>query len=60
MKKLLCAIVALALLVGVATAEGTGDSEAELRVRWEDEDSAVLYAANPGPYDKGEFTVKCK
>ena len=36
------------------------DSEAELRVRWEDEDSAVLYAANPGPYDKGEFTVKCK
>lgn len=33
MKKLLCAIVALALLVGVATAEGTGDSEAELRDR---------------------------
>ena len=33
MKKLLCAIVALALLVGVATAEGTGDGEAALRDR---------------------------
>ena len=36
------------------------DSEAELRVRWEDEDNAELYAANPGPYDRGKFTVKCK
>ena len=36
------------------------DSDATLSVRWEDEDSAALYAQNPGPYDRGEFTVKCK
>ena len=36
------------------------DSDAELRVRWEDEDTAVLYPANPGPFDRGEFRVKCK
>ena len=33
MKKLLCAIIVLALLVSVAAAEGTGDSEAALRDR---------------------------
>ncbi len=38
----------------------SADSEGELRVRWDDEDTATLYLANPGPKDSGEFTVILK
>ena len=36
------------------------DSDTELRVRWDDDDTATLYVDQPGPYDRGEFTVKCE
>lgn len=36
------------------------DSEAQLRVRWDDDATATLYVDEPGPYDRGEFTVKCE
>jgi len=36
------------------------DSDAELRVRWDDNATATLYVDEPGPYDRGEFTVKCE
>ena len=36
------------------------DSEGKVRVHWEDEDTARIYIDNPGPHDRGEFTVSCK
>ena len=36
------------------------DSDAEMRVRWDDDSTATLYVDEPGPYDRGEFTVKCE